>query len=123
MEPISVKIDNCNDEYCEVRRSQPAHLALTFKPSIDASTLTSAVSAQFAGRWMPWPLGAQSKVCDHLANGIKCPVKANQEATYNLDITIPRIAPVGTQTVVQVRIVDTTKSVVACTRIPVLVAA
>lgn len=121
-EAISVKIDNCNDEYCEVKRSTPAKLEITFAPDTDSTELTSAIHAQIAGQWIPWPLGPQSKVCANLSKG-KCPLAANTEATYVVNIKIPIIAPIGTRTVVQVRISDQNKGVAACTRFPVKVVA
>lgn len=121
-EAIAVNIDNCNDKYCEVKRSTPAKMELTFKPTKEATNLSGAIHAQIGGTWIPWPLGSASKVCNNLVKG-ECPVAANVEATYGVSIKIPIIAPIGTKTVVQLRVTDQDKNVVACTRFPVLVVA
>lgn len=117
-----MKVENCNDEYCEVKQGVPARMEITFSPDNQATDLNAAIKAQVAGQWIPWTLGGQSKVCKFLTKGT-CPVEANEEATYGVDIKIPIIAPIGTRTVVQVRLTDQNKEVVACTRFPVLVVA
>lgn len=89
----------------------------------DATSLTAALKAQFAGAWIPWTLGKQAKVCDNLLNGQKCPVKTGDEITYAPEVSIPRIAPVGTKVLVQIRITDDKRKGVVCTRIPVMVVA
>lgn len=122
-EPVSIKVDNCNDEYCAVKRGVPAHMEMTFAPKTESDNLKASANAKFAGMWMPWSLEKQANVCNYLSNGVKCPIKAQQKATYYLDFKIPSIAPVGTQTAVQLRIVDSAKSVVACTSFPVTVVA
>lgn len=121
-EAVSVFVENCNDQYCEVRRNTPAHMELTFQPVNEAKTLNAAVSAQVAGAWFPWPLGSASKVCNNLKEG-SCPVAANSQATYSFSIKIPGIAPIGTKPLIQIKITDQNKKVVACTRFPVLVVA
>lgn len=99
-------------------------MQLTFEsPKEIESATTAAAHAQFAGSWLPWGLGEQAKVCNHLTDGAKCPLKPNERVTYDLNINIPRIAPVGTKTVVEIRITDQTKEVIACTRFPVKVTA
>lgn len=120
--PISIDFDNCNDKYCEVKRNVQASLKITFKATKDATDLNASVQAQIAGNWLPWPLGQASKVCKNLVQGT-CPVAENDEATYGFGITIPSIAPVGTHTTVQIQIKDQTNSMVACTRIPIVVVA
>lgn len=119
---IKISVENCNEEYCEVKRNTPAKMEFTFKPTKQATELTGTVNAQVLGTWIPWPIGAAGKVCKNLVNG-ECPVAENTEATYRLNFKIPGIAPVGTKTVVQFRITDQTKATVACVRFPVLVAA
>lgn len=120
-EPVSVSVDNCNDEYCEVKRSVPANLQLTFKGTEDATALTGDVKAQIAGMWIPFNLdSSKANVCKNLIKG-SCPVSEDSEATYILKIDIPRIAPIGTRTTVQVRIFDQKKNIVVCTRFPVKV--
>ncbi|XP_055312704.1 uncharacterized protein LOC129574568 [Sitodiplosis mosellana] len=121
-EAVKVVIDNCNDNYCEVKRSQPAKMEVTFKTAKQATELTGTIHALINGVWIPWPMGAAGKVCRNLSKG-QCPVAENTEATYAVSIKVPFVAPVGTKTVVQIRISDQDKTVVACTRIPVLVAA
>lgn len=121
-EAILVKVENCNDNYCEVKRSTPANMEITFKTTKEATDLSGTIHAQVGGKWIPWPLGAASKVCKNLIKG-ECPIAENTEATYGVSIKIPIIAPIGTKTVVQVRVSDQDKNVVACTRFPVLVVA
>lgn len=120
-EPISIKSDSCNDKYCAVKRGVPAHMEITFAPKTQSDNLKATVNAKFAGMWMPWSLGQQAKVCNYLSNGVKCPIKAQQKATYILDFAIPSTAPVGTETLVQLRIFA--KSGIACTRFLVKVVA
>lgn len=98
-------------------------MEMTFVPKAKSDNLKASVKAKFAGIWTPWSLGQQDKVCNFLSNGVKCPIKAQQKATYYLDFTIPSIAPVEAQTTIQLRIVDSAKSVIACTSIPVKVVA
>ncbi|XP_031616847.1 uncharacterized protein LOC116336836 [Contarinia nasturtii] len=121
-EAVSVHVDNCNDEYCEVKRSTPANMELAFRTVKEATNLSSTVRAQVAGKWFPWPLGSASKVCNNLKTG-SCPVPANTEATYGFSIKIPIIAPVGSKPLIEIKITDQDKTVVACTRFPVLVVA
>lgn len=97
-------------------------MELTFKTNQEAKVLNGAVSAYIGGFWAPYPLGAASKVCNNLADG-KCPIAANTEATYVLQVTTPSFAPIGTSTRVQVRVTDQSKKVVACVRFPVVVVA
>lgn len=98
-------------------------MELTFKPKKTVTTLSGSIHAQVAGMWMPWMLGNQSKVCDNLLNGKKCPVEQDQEVTYKLNITIPRIAPVGTKVLVEIKVTDNTRTSIVCTRVQILVAA
>lgn len=121
-EPISIDIDNCNDEHCSVKRNEVSKMVITFKTDSEATDLRAKVRAQVAGMWLPWPLGKLSKVCEHLTN-VKCPLPANTEAKYTFAVTIPSIAPVGTKVVVEYKILDQKKNNVACTRIPVYIAA
>lgn len=120
--PIDVSVGSCNNEYCEVKRNTPAKIDMTFKSDKEETKLKASVHAQIAGAWIPWPLGRQSNVCDNLTNG-KCPLAAETKATYSFAITIPIIAPVGTRTVVELRLKDQSNDVIACTRFPVLVVA
>lgn len=113
-----MNVDNCNDEECEVKRSVPAKMQLTFKTIKEATKLSGEAKALVAGSWFPWPLGGSSDVCKNLIKG-SCPIPANSEATYALIITIPNIAPIGFKSVVQIRVTDQDKNVVACTRFPV----
>lgn len=117
-----MNVPNCNNEYCEVKRNVESKMEMKFKTDSAATMLNSQVKAQIAGIWIPWPLGPQSKVCDHLSQG-KCPLSANSEATYSMSMTIPGIAPVGTRTTIEFSILDQSKNVVACTRFPVKVSA
>lgn len=97
-------------------------MELTFKTDSEATDLKAKLRAQVIGLWLPWPLGKLSKVCDNLKSG-KCPLAANTEATYSFAIKIPSIAPVGTRVTVEVKITDQNAANVACTRIPVYIAA
>lgn len=121
-EPVSVQVDNCNEEYCEVKRNFPAKIDITFQSETESTNLNASVRVLVAGIWVPFYLGGQSKVCDHLSEG-KCPLPANTKATFSLGATIPSITPVGAKTVVEVKVVDQTKTAVACTRVPVLIKA
>lgn len=105
-----------------MKRNEASEMEFTFKPDTDATELNGALQAQVLGVWFPWPLGDQSMVCDSLITG-QCPVKADTEATYGISVKIPSIAPAGTKTLVELRITDQAKAVVACTRFPVLVVA
>lgn len=97
-------------------------MELTFKTDSEATDMRAKVRAQVLGMWIPWPLGKLSKVCENLTNA-KCPVPANTEAKYTFAVTIPSVAPVGSKVNVEYKIVDQNKKIVACTRIPVFVAA
>lgn len=121
-EPISVKVENCNENFCEVKRNIPSKMEVTFAPDSEATVLSAAVHAQVAGQWIPWSIGSQSKVCDNLTKG-ECPLAPNDQATYELSVKIPIIAPIGLKTIVQIRISDQNKKVAACTRFPVQVVA
>lgn len=122
-EPVSIKVDNCNDKYCAVKRGVPAHMEMTFAPKTESDNLKASVNVKFAGIWMPFSLGQYAKVCNYLSNGAKCPIQAQQEAIYSLDFTVPSLAPVGAQTTVKLSILNSAKSVIACTNFPVTVVA
>lgn len=98
-------------------------MQISFQSSTELKSVTASIHAYIFGNWIPWRLGTKSNVCNHLENGAKCPIKANEKATYVLLMDIPRVAPVGTKTVVQLRLVDNQKAAIACTRFPVLVSA
>lgn len=120
-EPVTVNAENCNDQFCEVRRGIVSKFEMTFKAITEATKMSSSFKAQIAGTWISWPIsGESSDVCKNLIQG-KCPVPANSEATYRLNFKIPTIAPIGTRTIVQLRITDQNSKGVACTRFPVLV--
>lgn len=118
VEPVEVKVSNCNENFCEVKRGTAANMEMTFKSIHKSTLLEGGVKSLVSGTWMRWPIGAASVVCNNLHKGV-CPVPANTEATYALDIHIPKFAPVGFKTVVQVRITDQDYNVVACTRFSV----
>lgn len=104
-----------------MKRGVASKMDLTFKTTEEATKLEGSIKAQIAGIWMSWPIPSKSAdVCQNLIKGT-CPVPANDEATYSLSFKIPGIAPPGTRTVVQLRVIDQNKKAVACTRFPVLV--
>lgn len=105
-----------------MKRNVAAHMEFSFNSEDQATAVSGAIHAQVAGVWVPWKLGRQSKVCDFLKKG-KCPLAANEEATYGVSIKVPFFAKVGMKVVVRVRLQDQNNKVVACTRFPVVVVA
>lgn len=97
-------------------------MKLSFKTIAEAKKLKASLKAQIGNHWLPWSLGKQANVCNHLSSG-KCPIPANTEAVYSLDVTIPGIAPVGTRTVIKLAIHDQDAAIVSCVQFPVLVVA
>lgn len=97
-------------------------MKMAFKTKSEATKLKASLQAQIAGLWLNWSLGKQANVCNHLSNG-KCPVAANTEVIYSVDVTIPVIAPVGTRTTIKLKIADQDNKVVSCIQFPVLVVA
>lgn len=97
-------------------------MKMTFKTASEATKLKASLQAQIAGIWLNWPLGKQGNVCNHLSNS-KCPVQANTEVIYSVDVTIPVIAPVGTRTTIKLKIADQDNKVVSCIQFPVFVVA
>lgn len=120
--PTHLVNPNCNDNYCEVKREQAAELSVGFSLPNDASKLTASIKAHVAGIWVPWTLGDYSDVCGHLTQG-QCPVNNGSEIKYGLRLSIPKIAPVGTKTTVQLSIADEKKRIVSCLRMNVHVTA
>lgn len=120
-EPTSVKVDNCNDQYCEVKRGSSAKIEMTFKLAADVNALTAEGKGELNGKWVNYSLGKQAKVCDNLLDGKKCPLKSGDEVTYAAAIAVPKLAPVGTKLLVQLRITDDKKKGVVCARVPVIV--
>lgn len=102
-------------------RNQPASIQLLFRPQGLVQRLSTACHAYAAGMWIPWSLGAQANVCQNLLNGGVCPIQPNQNAIYGFQIRIPRIAPVNTRVVVQLRATTPDRNTVFCVRINVLV--
>lgn len=94
----------------------------TFETVSEATELTAKVRAQVYGVWLPWPLGKLSKVCDNLSN-MKCPLPAKTQAIFVFAVTIPPISPVGAKAIIEYKIVDQNKDIVACTRFPVYISA
>lgn len=120
-EPIEVSVENCNEEYCIVKRKTVAQMEFTFKPTKQATELIGDVSARILGKWFDFKIGAAGKVCQNLVKG-ECPVEVNTEATYRLNLEVPFYAPVGKK-LVQFRITDQTKHTVACVRFPIYITA
>lgn len=120
--PISIQVDNCNDQYCEVRRGESSAIKLKFRTVTQAIKLKASLKAQIAGFWIGWSLGKQSNVCKFLENA-SCPVPANTEAVYSMDFTIPSQAPVGTNTVVKLEIESQDGQLLSCVQFPVVVVA
>lgn len=119
-----MSVQNCdeNAQQCEVQRNKEFDIKMTFEAGEKADNMEATVRALIAGAWIKWPLGGQSKVCNHLIEG-KCPLESGQKATYNFNIKIPLVAPVGTKTVIDVKVADGDDNVVSCTRFPVVVTA
>lgn len=121
-EPVSITVEHCNEKNCEVSRDSPSRMEFTFKTEKEAKVLTGKVSA-YMGVWVPYPnLGDASKVCNNLLEG-ECPVAANTEATYVLQMTAPKSTPIGMSVRVEVRVTDQNKKVLACVRFPIVVVA
>lgn len=120
--PADISIDGCTDNYCAVNRDQPASLTIRFASQYNTEKLTASIKAQVAGLWLPWKLGSQSNVCDNLIEG-NCPVESGSGVRYRLNISIPRIAPIGTKTQVELRVQDDKKRTTVCLRVKVLVIA
>lgn len=119
-QPVAIKIDNCNDEYCKLTRDVVSKMEFTFKTVSEATALTAKIRAQIKKVWVPWPLGKLSKVCDNLSDK-KCPLPANTQATFTFSMKVPTIAPVGTKAIVEYKIIDQEREIVACTRFPILI--
>lgn len=96
-------------------------MTIGFASPNDAEKLTASIKAQVAGFWVPWKL-AQSNVCEHLVEG-KCPVQTGARVQYKLNVSIPRVAPIGIRVQVELQVQDEKRRTTVCVRLNVLVAA
>lgn len=121
--PTTVNVENCSEdsEYCEVQRNKDFKVQLSFGSETERIDLKATIHALIGGKWIKFIMGSQSKVCEHLTEG-QCKLKPNTKATYSFRIKIPIIAPVGSKTVIQLKIADDNDDVVTCVRAPIFVA-
>ncbi|XP_062554052.1 NPC intracellular cholesterol transporter 2 homolog a-like [Armigeres subalbatus] len=111
--PQSVRIEDCYETPCLLRRGTDARMALDFIGVQDASVLTTIVTATALGITAPYELPAdRSAVCNWLVQS-RCPISAGEELIYHLSMPVTAIYPLVSVTI-EIDLVDSTGQSHAC---------
>lgn len=91
--PENVAISGCDKPPCQLIKGIDVIVKVQFIASKSSSTLTPRVSTKVIGLSIPYGLPhEQQNGCDHLTD-TRCPLDANEYATYILTMPILRIYP------------------------------
>lgn len=113
--PAQMKVPNCNNEVCEVRRGRPVVVEITFTAQRPITHIQGTVHVYYLKRWWKVNIGGQSHVCDHLISG-RCPLTTGAQVTFRGQLNVPKFAKIGQKATVKVRGVDQNNHVVACVK-------
>ena len=85
-----MSIEPCtNPKECELKKGGTSSVTIKFASTSPSKTLTSSVWAR-VGAWFPYPM-PKSNACKY--SGVPCPLKPNEEVTYNYKMEIKSIFP------------------------------
>ncbi|XP_055847996.1 NPC intracellular cholesterol transporter 2-like [Episyrphus balteatus] len=113
--PLDVQIEDCQSLPCEVTKGRVNKMDMQFVAVTDETYyLKAEIHATVLGITVPFILSPEAaNVCGNLMYGAYCPLYAEEDVTYHIDLPIENNTP-ELNLRCQVRIVDKNKDVVAC---------
>jgi len=89
-EIVSVSVDPCKSEPCQLVRGTSAGITLKFMPTVRSETLKTVVKGHIGFAWIPFP-GVKSEACVNC--GVKCPLVPNVQLSYNYTLDVSSTYP------------------------------
>ncbi|XP_055907235.1 uncharacterized protein LOC129942363 [Eupeodes corollae] len=113
--PLHVQIEDCKSLPCEVTRGTLAQMDMQFVATKDESyNLKASIHATVLGITIPFALSSESAdVCKNLLYGAYCPLYAEEDVTYHIDLPLENNIP-EVNVRCEVKILDSKKDVVSC---------
>ncbi|KAG5671966.1 hypothetical protein PVAND_002131 [Polypedilum vanderplanki] len=114
--PKSVSIKGCEKSPCRVKKGSVLSAEIFFTTRDSTSTLQPKLSVKMFGIRIPLKVPSdQQNACQHLKNS-KCPLIANQEVTYSVELPILSSYP-SIKTEIEVNLVGDNQKSLMCFKI------
>ncbi|XP_052873558.1 NPC intracellular cholesterol transporter 2-like [Anopheles cruzii] len=111
--PTEVRVDGCAEQPCDLVRGTDAIMEMDFTAPFAATNLRTEVTATALGVTAPFELPAdRAAACNWLQN-TQCPVSANEDITYRLQMPVLIIYP-RVSLILEVNLVDENLRSLAC---------
>ena len=116
-----VRVIGCDAVPCELPRGSTVSMEMDFTTANEVTELRATVVATALGVTAPYDLPEdQANACLRLGEGSSCPLSANEDATYFMDMLVSILYP-PVSLVIEVALVDQTGEVVSCFNIDAVV--
>uniref|UniRef100_A0A1Q3FDP9 Putative major epididymal secretory protein he1 n=1 Tax=Culex tarsalis TaxID=7177 RepID=A0A1Q3FDP9_CULTA len=91
--PTSLRIENCPQMPCQLRRGTTAMMAMDYTSLTDATSLRPTVTATALGVTAPYELPASVAAACNWLVGARCPTSTGEELTWHMTMPITAIYP------------------------------